>query len=208
MSPGMTPNMRLGQMGEQIVTQLHGRYYEQAYRGNLYMTGGVAVAALSANTITLTATTTPIIGLWNPTTSPVNAVLLEAGMQLITVGNSAVAPGAFVWAASLGNGAISTGIVPYSGKTLAAAGSYCKGFHPGIALTGLTNNLVIFMASDFGTLVVAQGATGTPIISPPMKHVFDGSIIVPPGGCIALLNTISVTTVSIIARLLWTEVPL
>ena len=57
--------MRLGRAGESIVSPLHGRFYEQNYRGNIFSIGNNAVA-LSANTIALTATSTPILGVWNP----------------------------------------------------------------------------------------------------------------------------------------------
>ena len=206
LSPGTNPTLRLGQFAEQLVSDLQPRFYENNYRGNIFSVGMTTVA-LSANTITLTATTTPILGLWNPTTSPINAVLLQATLQIVTAGNSAVAPGAFVWATSIGNGAISTGLTPFNRKTLAAAGSQCKGFAGSTALTGLSSNLVIAEGADFGTLVMAQGATGTPIISPPMVQNFEGGLIVPPGGVLALLNTISSTTVSVAGKLMWAEVP-
>ena len=206
LSPGTNPTLRLGQFAEQLVSDLQARFYENNYRGNIFSVG-MTVVALSANTITLTATTTPILGIWNPTTSPINAVLLQATLQIVTAGNSAVVPGAFVWATSIGNGAISTGLTPFNRKTLAAAGSQCKGFAGSTALTGITNNLVIAEAADFGTLVVAQGATGTPIISPPMVQNFEGGLIVPPGGVLALLNTTSTTTISVAGKLMWAEVP-
>jgi hypothetical protein len=205
LSVGTNPNLRTGQFADLIVTDLQARFYENNYRGNLFSVG-MSTTALSANTITLTATTTPILGLWNPTTSSINVVLLQATLQLVTIGNSAVAPGAFVWAWSLGNGAISTGVTPFNRKTLATAGSQVKGFAGATALTGITNNLVVQEAADFGTLVMAQGATGTPMISPTMVQNFDGSLIVPPGAVLALLNTISSTTVSVAGKLMWAEV--
>jgi hypothetical protein len=207
MAPGVTPNLRSGQWADLIVTELQGRFYENTYRGNNYSIG-MTVTALSANTITLTATTTPIVGVWNPTTSPINLVILQASLQIAVAGNSAVAPGGFVWATSINNSVITTGLTPMNRKTLAAAGSYAKGFTIATALTGLTNNLVILEAADFGSLVVAQGATGTPLISPPMVQNFDGSLIVPPGGVLALLNTASTTTISVASRIMWAEVSL
>jgi hypothetical protein len=36
---------------------------------------------------------------------------------------------------------------------------------------------------------------------------FDGSIFVPPGGVLALLNTVSSTVFSVAGRLTWEEVP-
>ena len=190
-----------------IVSELHGTLYEQAYRGNLYSVG-MTSTALSANTITLTATTTPIIGVWNPQSSLVNLVLLKAKCIITVAGNSAVAPGAFVWATSTGNGSISTGLNPLNRKTLTAAGSNAKGFNISTALTGLTNNLVIQHAASFGTLVAAQGATASPIISDGGLEEFQGGLIVPPGGVVALLNTTSTTTISVASMIMWEEVPL
>ena len=197
---------RAGQLGDLIVSELHGKYYEQTYRGNLY-SFGMTSTALSANTITLTATTTPIIGVWNPTGSGKNLVILKAKCQLTVAGNSAVAPGAFVWATSVGNSAISTGSAPLSRSTLQNSGSVAKGFNISTALTGLTNNLVVQHAAGFGTLLAAQGATATPIMSGDPVEDVDGALIVPPGGVLALLNTTSTTTVSVASMILWEEVP-
>ena len=205
-APNTQAPLRQGQLLDLIVSELHGKYYEATYRGNVYSVG-MSQTALSANTITLTATTTPIIGIWNPSTSPVNLVPLKAKCVITVAGNSAVAPGGFVWATSIGNGAISTGLTPLSRRTLATAGSYAKGFNISTALTGITNNLVIQHAAAFGTLVMAQGATGTPMISGDGIEEFDGSIIVPPGGVLALLNVTSTTTVSVTSMLMWEEVP-
>jgi hypothetical protein len=204
---GTPGNIRLGQMNDVIVSELHGKWYESVYRGSMYSIG-MGVTALSANTITLVAATTPIIGVWNPLTSTVNLVLCKAKLQLAVAGNSAVAPGGFVWATSTGNGAISTGLTPTNRKTLAAAGSQAKGFNISTALTGLTNNLVVLGAAGFGTLLAAQGATATPSMSGDAVEEFDGALIVPPGGVIALINTVSTTTISVASMLTWEEVPL
>jgi hypothetical protein len=206
LAAGSAATTRMGQLNDIILSELHGKFYEQNYRGNLFSVG-MGVTALSANTIALTATATPIIGVWNPSTSPVNLVIAKAKLQLAVAGNSAVAPGGFVWATSVGNAGITTGLTPTNRKTMAAAGSQAKGFNISTALTGLTNNLVVMEASAFGTLVVAQGATGTPIIGAMQQEEFDGSLIVPPGGVLALLNTVSTVTVSVAAGLSWEEVP-
>jgi len=206
LAPGSAATARAGQLNDIIVSELHGKFYEQNYRGNLFSVG-MGVTALSANTITLTAATTPIIGVWNPSTSTVNLVIAKAKLQVAVTAASAVAPGGFVWATSIGNTAISTGLTPINRKTLAAAGSQAKGFNITTALTGLTNNLVVMEASAFGTLVAAQPSTVAPLISAPAQEEFDGSLIVPPGGVLALLNTVSSVTVSVAAGLSWEEVP-
>ncbi len=206
-APNTQAPLRQGQLLDLIVSELHGKYYESNYRNNVYSVG-MTQTALAATTITLTATTTPIIGVWNPVTSPVNLVPLKAKCLITAAGANAVAPGAFVWATSIGNGAITTGLTPLSRKTLANAGSYAKGFNISTALTGLTNNLVIQAAAAFGTLIAAQGATASPIISGDGVEEFDGGIISPPGGVLALLNVTSTTTVSVASMLLWEEVPI
>ena len=211
LAAGQVVPSRAGNLGDSIVSELHGRFYEQAYRGNLFA-GGMTLTALSANTISLTATTTPILGLWNNSSNLVNLVVLQAALQVVPNNlTSGAGPGAFVWASSVGNSAVSTGSAPLSVKTLSATGSQAKYFNPSVALTGLTNNLVIFEGADIpspsGLTYTTLGST---TIMPPVGGVqnFDGGLIVPPGGVLALLNTTSSTTFSVYGRILWEEVPL
>lgn len=192
--------------GAQRVGEAHGRFLDAALDNRLFGWGRT-VTALSANSITLVATTTPIVGVWNPASSGKNFSILQAALQIAVTANAAVAPGGFVWAVSTGNGVISTGNNPWNRKTLTQAGSMGRGFDLATALTGLTNNLVIMEEADFGSLVAAQPATASPLISPPMVQSFDGSLIIPPGGVLALLNTVSTVTVSVSSRLMWEELP-
>ena len=211
--PGTQTNVRQGNLGDVIVSELHGRFYEQVYRGNVYSAGSGATA-LSANTITLVAATTPIVGVWNPLASTVNLVILQASIQTyINTYTTPVGCGPLLWATSTGNGVISTGSAPFNRKTLSAAGSQAKAFNGGTALTSLTNNLVVLEAADFshtgsltyGTIVAPT--SGTTVTSYGGVQNFDGSLIVPPGGVLALLNTTSTTTMTAGSRLLWEEVP-
>jgi len=210
MGSGSPFNLRGGQMADLIVSELQGRFYENAYRGNLF-SDGVSINALTANTITLVAATTPILGVWNPTTSPVNLAIQQAALTCVANNlTSGAGPGVFVWASSVGNGAISTGKAPFNRKTLANAGSQAKGMSF-TALTGLTNNLVIIEEADFptpsGLIYTTIGSVGLmPAFT--AKQDFDGSLIVPPGGILALLNTTSCTTFSVAGRLMWAEVPI
>lgn len=207
---GQNITAAMGELSELLVTELHGTLYEQTYRGNVF-SWGKTLTALNANSISLTATTTPIIGVWNPSTSLVNLAIIQASLQ-ITPNNltSGAGPGALVWASSIGNTVISTGNQPWSRKTLAQAGSSAKGFDLATALTGITNNLVIMEGADFSNL---SGLTYTTLASTSLMssaggvQFFNGNLIVPPGGVLALLNTTSSTTFSATSRLLWEEVP-
>jgi len=205
---GTTSRFYLGRAAEQIVGELHGRFYEQTFRGRTFSIGS-STTALSANTISLTATTTPIVGLWNPSTSGVNAVILQAGLQISVKTASTTAPGSIVWAASIGNAALTLGTLGFNRKSLTNSGGLCKGFPGGVALTGLTNNLVIFEGADLvGGLALTTALIPATAELPAYVAVqnFDGSLIIPPGGVLALLNTVSTATVSVASRLLWEEV--
>lgn len=207
---GTYPNLRIGKAGDIINSELHGRFYEQTYRGNLYSAGS-STTALSANTITLVASTTPIVGVWNPSNSTVNLVVLQAGLQISVQAASSTAQGSFVWATSTGNAAISTGAAPFNRKTLLNAGSQGKAFNGGVALTGLTNNLVVLEGADLaGGLAITTAAVPATAAVQTWAYVqnFDGSLIIPPGGVLALLNTVSTANLSVASRLLWEEVAL
>jgi hypothetical protein len=195
-------------MADQMVTQLQGRFYENAYRGNLFSGAMTTPTILSANTISLSATTTPLIGVWNPLTSPVNLNILQATLQVVLTPNSCGVTGAFVWAYSGGNGGLTLGLNPWNRKTCAQAGSQAKYFTIATALTGLTTNVVVFELADFGPVTAAQPAAAASIIPAPQIQNFDGSLIIPPGGLLVLLNTTSNTTVTVATRILWSEIPL
>ena len=211
---GAQPIVRLGKQDDVIVSELHGRFYEQAYRGNLFSAGhagAVALVSQNATATSLAAAAQPILGLYNPQTSNVNLVLLHAFLQDFINNVTSVAPGAFVWCWSIGNAGVSTGLSPWSRQTMANAGAKAKAFLGATALTGLTNSLVIAEAADF---IIASGlltttvAAATPTPSFGYLHDFGGSLIVPPGGVLALMNTLSVTTHSVMGRILWEEVPI
>lgn len=204
------PPVRLGRTAEVVVGELHGRFFEQVSRGNVYSIGTAGVLALTANTIGLTATGTPILGIYNPPTSGYTAVVLQATLVDFLNNVTSVALGAFVWASSIGNNVVTTGLAPFNRKTLSSTGSQVKGFGGATAMTGLTTTLVVFEPAEFNTasgLLTTTVAAATPTPSVSGVQNFDGSLFVPPGGMLGLFNTISVTTHSVWGRLMWEEVP-
>src|SRR5258708_28727444 len=92
---GTTPNLRSGRAGEVIAQPLHGMFYEQNYRGNMYSFGLSNTALVAANAIAtgLTSSAQPVIGLYNPSTSLVNLVILKASIVSATIANTAASPG-------------------------------------------------------------------------------------------------------------------
>jgi len=207
-----TQPFRQGKTGEIIIQHLHGRFYEQVFRGNVYSIG-CGLTALSAATVLLTASGQPIVGVWNPPTSAFNLVMLQASLRAGLNNVTSVAPGDYIWAASLNNLSLSAGLNPVNRKTLASTGSAAKAFALSTAslLTGLTNSLTFLEGSDFNTasaLLTTTVAAATPTPSVNGIHNFDGSLIVPPGGVFGLFNTISSTTHSVAGRLMWEEIPI
>ena len=211
LADGTTANARGGKSGEAIVQLLHGRYYEQTYRGTVFSIG-CTLTPLSAATILLTSSGQPIVGVWNPTTSAVNLVLLQASLTAAINTVTSVAPGGYIWAASNNNTSLTAGLAPFNRKTFASVGSQARAFSLSTAslLTGLTNNLAFVESADFATACSMLTTTVTAATMTPGtvgEHAFEGSLIVPPGGVVGLFNTVSSVTHSVAARLVWEEVP-
>jgi hypothetical protein len=202
---------RAGTLGDTITSNLHGKYTEQTMRGNVY-SFGISNTALSSTTAIatgLTASATPILALYNPLGNPYFASIIKATVVVSTVAASAVAPGGFQWVFSTNNAAISTGSAPINMRTLAAAGSAMKAFAISTALTGLSTNLAFLRASAISSCVNAAGAvTAVSLPQGVPEELVDGSIIVPPGCVVGLMNQISTTTISVSVALTWEEVPL
>lgn len=210
---GVQPvGVRLGRQGEQMVSQLHGRWYEQTMRGNVYGGGitGTVLAAANAIATGLTATAKPVIGVYNPAGSGKNLVILKVAIIHTTLANSAVNTGGFQWVVSTtGQNAISTGSTPLNRGTLVATGSVAKFFAISTALTGLSGSLVdTTIPCEVTNFTAAGAATAVSLFAPPNPELTDGSFIVPPGFFLGVMNVASTTTVNLSAGMVWEEVSL
>jgi hypothetical protein len=213
LSDGNPGTMRLEKSGGQVIQQAHGRLYETNYRSTLYSAGMgfTAINNATYTVATLGATATPVVGVWNPAASVVNLVILQATLGVTMTALQATGGAPFVWCASTGNGAISTGAQPLNRKTLALAGSAARDM-TNVALTGITNNLVQRFASALGggsavqtAFLATQAGAQTQQVS--FVEQIDGAIIVPPGGVLALLAAATPVAHSATSGLLWEEIP-
>lgn len=210
-----TPAARGGRTGETMVSELHGRFYEQNYRGKLFSAGMgmTSISNATYTTATLTSSATPIVGVWNPGTATVNLVMLQAVLAVSQTALQATGPGGFVWAMSTGNNAISTGAAPLNRKTLALSGSSAKDL-TNTTPTGLTNNPVVRFASALGggsaigAAFLATQAGAQTVQAPANVENFDGGLIVPPGGLLILMATLTPVGHSAASTLIWEEVAL
>lgn len=199
--------------GAAVVTDGHGRFNEIALRTRLF-SGGMGLTSISNVTFTsatLGATCTPIIGIWNPLSSTVNVSVLQAMIGVVMTALQATGGGPYVWAASVGNGALTLGAQPFNRRSFTQSGSTTKVF-AGVALTGLTNNLVVLQGSGLmgGSAVTAAFlATQAGLQTQQLSSVenLDGSFIVPPGGVLALLATTTPVAHSAVSGILFEDIP-
>jgi len=204
-----------GISGQQRTSDVHGRFMQACLEGRLFSGGMAALTSISNATFTIAtlgATCTPIIGIWNPGTSNRNLVILQAILGVTITASTKTGGAPFMWAMSTSNSAISTGNIPFNRLTLARTGSVAKDVS-GLALTGLTNNLVVALASALGGGSAGYSQVDGTVTAPSpfqMSYVenLDGSIIVPPGSVLALLAATTPVAHSAASGLVFEEVPL
>jgi hypothetical protein len=190
---------RSGQLGDAIVSELHGRYYETTYRGNSFLLSVSTAAALTA--YSGGAAGTPMLALFNPSGSGRNAVINK-----ISIGNvvAASAAGTVAFGLYFGTTAAitqATTTTPWSMSTQQQSGSVMTGFR-NVALTSgsaASNVLPIdsyYWATAAGVAMVSNGVVD-----------LEGAIIIPPGSYAALGGSSALTSATWIGSIQWEEVP-
>ena len=185
-----------------------GRFYERCLQGQLY-SFGVGSTALVANNATATvlgATAKPVIGIYNPKASPVNLVVLQTAVIVSNVSSSTVDSQTFAWVYQTAQ-AISTGSTPIQRNLGSSNTAQALAFACGTALTGLASNLIIAHPLASGAPVTPQPATSTSMFGSPWVEENNGSWIVPPGGFLGVMNTVSTTTMAVSPFIMWAELP-
>lgn len=215
LADGVTVDIALDNVGAALVSERQARFQELAQRGALYG-GGMTVTSINNVTFTsatLGATCTPILGLWNPLNSSINCVMLQAALAVAITALQATGGGPFVWAVATGQSALTLGGAPWKRNSLVQVGSVAKTFMSSPALTGLVGNLAVMEGSELtggSALNIATLQTAAGFVTQAVQKAvqdFDGSLIVPPGGVLALLATTTPVAHSAAGRLLWAEVP-
>lgn len=203
--------------GAQRTADGHARFMDACLAGRVFATGTASGLSISNVTFTLAttgATATPIIGAWNPSTSPVNLVIWQAILSVyMTTLTGTVGPGGFVWMVATGQVAnLTLAVAPFSRRTLTATGGYGRGL-TGAALTGLTATLATMCASTLNggsgmTTAFTETAVGARAPNISSVENIDGAIIVPPGGVLALQGSVTPVGHTALSGLVWEEVPI
>jgi hypothetical protein len=199
-----------GKAAEMVVAELHGKYYTQAYRGNVFV--GTTVQAGLA--IPLNTTTAPLVMLWNPASSGKNLIPIKFRCGYVS---GATVSGTIGYNILLGagGGSINTVVTAFVPTTAPAIGqSLNNGF------VGAGNRSAMQVSfSGTNTIVTTNSfylrntpfSYGAPITSSTVSHNmvddFDGEVIIPPG--VAMYVVASAASVALFQQsFTWAEVPI
>jgi hypothetical protein len=190
---GTAAPLRQGNMGEAIVSELHGRYYEATYRKSTF---AAATQAALASTAAFATTYTGLC-LSNPIGSNVNLVLNKIGFASILAQTTALAFG------------IMTGFNASTNVTHTTPGAPSSNFVGGAAGVGLVDTAATLPVAP--TLrqvlgVVDTGATTVATVDA-CEYDLEGDIIIPPGGFAAIYTSSASVAASLLASMAWEEVP-
>lgn len=201
---GANPGVLGGRQGEAIVSQLHGRSYTQASRGNLFYASNAAAGA--AFSIFSNATYVGL-GIWNQ--NPLkNLSIVRANLGFDAQASTAASGWGYAWVNAgyaLGTAAplsAVTAITATRGSCL--LGSAGQNNSSAIAFSGAT----LTTALTWGRCATFSTSTGaiTVQMGIQLSEDFDGTMIVPPGFAFFMTSAI-LTGVTGVGTLIWEEVP-
>lgn len=186
---------RQGNMGDLIVSELHGRYYEATYRRSLFVaanpTGVTSTAVTSGTTTAITG-----ISVFNPVNSPVNLVLNKVGYS-ITVAPAAIMPMFLAVGYNASTAAATTTALTVR-NAYVGVGAAGYGAAYSVATAGTAPNFTHLLGTVFTTLS-SQG---------PQLVDLEGAVVLPPGGYAYITSTVASGASGFFGSLSWEEVPL
>lgn len=203
---GSTPPLRSGRQQDLIISQLHGKYYEQVSRANVFMLGvtwatGVGVGQIAA----ATAASATQFAIWNPATNTKNLSLLRLTLSLIS-GTTPVAPVTYSQFSGVGVPTVAASGTPYnclfgnagvpSAKYMAAGAAGGTALTGGGALVTVNTSGFYFTAGTYANLAVSYAVDD-----------IDGRIVLAPGQ--GFVPTFAAAGTALLGAwgLIWEEVP-
>ena len=194
MSDGLVAKARAGRQGDQIISELHGRYYEQTYRNNMFFG---ATQALVTTTVGLATTYTGLV-LSNPINAAVNLVLNKASMMQSVIQATQVE--AFAIATGFNaatNVTHSSAVTPRS--CLIGSGKTPVGLTD-VSATLPTAPFYSIFVTNTGT--IAADSTGLQVVD------LEGSIILIPGAYALWVTPAQASVAGMWFSFQWEEVPI
>ena len=185
-----TQPLRQGKDSQVVVDELHGRYLEQGYRGNIFSGANQAAQAIS---VALATTYTGLL-LYNPIGS--GKILVPTKVKFAL----SVAPAAIASIGLIGGFAATGGVTAQTtpvGVQSSQIGNLSKGV--GITLSAAT------IVTPTWIMQLVDGFTAAALPAPSIPNEMDGSIQVLPGAFIAVG---ALTAVTGLGSIFWEEIPL
>ncbi len=211
---GSTGNVTLGRANELIIAELHGKYLEQAYRGNVFMvsttTAGVVLPIFVATTLT------PTYSIWNPAGS---GRLMVPIVLLLGWTATTAALGTLVWVATTNAGdhvaavgpppapivAFGTQTAPVNANLGSGKVSQMRFSGTGGTTTLATGQPTFYRGTGITITATTSASTAQPWWT--ARDDWDGTSIIPPGNAIHLMGS-TATLATVTATLVYLEVPL
>lgn len=192
---GVQVALRAGKLGDQIVSELHGRYYESAYRRAQFIAANQTGVATTVGL----ATTYTGLCLSNPVGSSVNLVIGKVGIAFPV----AVAAG-LVYGLMVGYNA-GTNVTHTAASTTLRNSFVGVGAAPvGLVDTSATLPTAPTVSHIFGA--VGTAAITVPMTLPTCFYDLEGSIILPPGAYAAVFTSAASGALGFLGSIGWEEV--
>lgn len=193
------PTFPAGSLGEQLQSRIFPDYYTLLKNGYLFTS---AIVAANPSAFVGGAAGTPLIGLYNPSTSGKDLVLLEAVVGIRTTGTAAGAVDFNHWGVAQGTTApTGTTSAPRNLYTLGTGGSSTLAML-NTANTGALASSLLRPSLSLGNVTTTAGVNvGL------FRDEIRGELIVPPGGYYAFAAAVALTAASLDIGLIWAEVP-
>jgi len=204
-SDGLTgyDSERRGRLGDRIVSQLHGKYYESARRGRMYYGSTVATGIA----LIVPATTGNHPTLWNPASSGVDVSIVRVELGYISGAN---APGPIEWALTTNAGdTVGTGLAIVTFTQVASLPCRIGGDSNAKAKWAPAVNTYTAapVFTRTASLNLFTGAAATAVAPFNFMREYDGDLVMAPGNALSLCTQTATTTALFQVTVVWEEIP-
>jgi hypothetical protein len=179
---------RAGRQGDAIVSSLHGRYYEQTFRGNMFGITGGATTTTAEGAATFTGL---IVG--NPLGSGYNLAINKVSVSQVAALTAGTRIGVMY-----GINTTTVSLTTIRNRMAGGRDSIAVA-NAGQTITAMTA-FIAFAGSGSGAITV-------PLQLPGMGYDFEGGLIIPPGYAVASYTSVASTT-ALVWTFNWEEVPI
>lgn len=187
------PN-RAGRLGDAMVSELNGRFYEQASRGRLFLANAIVTAPVIFSTAA--GTGGPLV--WNPPTSGVNLSVLAITCGITVVTTVAAALGL---TGNTGQTSAPTSTTAIDGRTSALVGGQASVSTPYRIGTPTNAGGFFFPLLNLHTGALTVDSLGLGFID------VGGAVVCPPGSWVSVAASATATTTVAQLGMVYAEIP-